>query len=349
MSWGCRDSGSITREQIDELAPIPAEKSSPLLPTRRKDGRENSMKRVLKRIIRRAFEAGFDPSLLQPVVTQVTRVLQHPVDKGTQILLTLRYQELARSGITLPSLREIGFRSYSQNSEDGILLYIFALIGMTNRTVVELCAGDGIQCNAANLIINHQWHGLLFDGSAENISKGRRFYAEHPDTFWQPPVLVDAWITRDNINGLIEKHGFCGQIDLLSLDMDGMDYWVLRAIECIQPRVIVLETVSPWGAERSVTVPYQADFVAKFFEGLPYCGASLPAFVKLLKGRGYRLVGMEGLGFNAFFVLNGLGEDVLPEITAVSCVQEVSYLPEALRLKRAAALDHLRSLEYIEV
>lgn len=307
------------------------------------------MKEVLKKIIRRAFKVGFDPSFLQPMIEQVTHVPHHPVDKGTQIVLSLHYQELVRSGVKLPSLREIGFRSYSQNSEDGILLYIFALIGMTSRTVVEVCAGDGIQCNAANLIINHQWHGLLFDGSAPNINKGRRFYAEHPDTFWQPPVLVDAWITPDNINGLIEKNGFYGEIDLLSLDMDGMDYWVLRAIECIQPRVIVLETVSPWGAERSVTVPYQADFVVTWVEGLPYCGASLPAFVKLLKGRGYRLVGMEGLGFNAFFVLDGLGEDVLPEVTAASCLHEVSYLPEALRLKHAAAFDRLRSRQYIEV
>jgi hypothetical protein len=305
------------------------------------------MKQVLKKIVRRAFEVGFDPS---PVVEQVTHVPHHPVDKGTQILLSLHYQQLVRSGVKLPSLREIGFRSYSQNSEDGILLYIFALIGMTNRTVVEVCAGDGIQCNATNLIINHQWQGLLFDGSVPNINKGRRFYAKHPDTSSRPPVLVDAWITPDNINGLIEKNGFHGEIDLLSLDMDGMDYWVLRAIECIQPRVIVLETVSPWGAERSITVPYQADFVATWIEGLPYCGASLPAFVKLLKGRGYRLVGMEGLGFNAFFVLNGLGEDVLPEVTATSCSHEVSYfLPEALRLERAAGLERLRSRPYIEV
>jgi hypothetical protein len=101
------------------------------------------MKQVLEKIVRRAFEVGFDPS---PVVEQVTHVPHHPVDKGTQILLSLHYQQLVRSGVKLPSLREIGFRSYSQNSEDGILLYIFALIGMTNRTVVEVCAGDGIQC-----------------------------------------------------------------------------------------------------------------------------------------------------------------------------------------------------------
>jgi hypothetical protein len=173
----------------------------------------------------------------------IEQTSKHPVDKGTQILLVLTYQQLVRSGAHLPSFKDVGFRSYSQNSEDGILLFIFALIGSTNRKVVEICAGKGIECNAANLIINHNWRGLLFDGNPGNIEFGRAFYATHPNTFIDPPLLVDAWITPDTINALIEDNGFHGSIDLLSLDIDGMDYWVWRAIECVQPRVVIWSTI----------------------------------------------------------------------------------------------------------
>jgi hypothetical protein len=252
-------------------------------------------------------------------------------------------------GVNLPSFPDVGFRAYSQNDEDGVLLFIFALIGMTNKRVVEVCAGTCIECNAANLIVNHYWRGLLLDGSAVNIESGRRFYAEHPNTFVRPPVLVHSWITPKNINQLLTDNGFTGEIDLLSFDMDGMDYWVLQAIECIDPRVIVLEHNSPWGATRAVTIPYRRDFVAEFVDGSPeYCGASLPAFVKLLKRKNYRLVGVEALGFNAFFVRRGIADDILPERTAESCFASDPPTP-AQQARREARLRRLEGREYIEV
>jgi hypothetical protein len=71
------------------------------------------------------------------------------VDQGTQILLALKYQELARLGLPLPSFEEVAFRNFSRTGEDGILLYIFCLIGTVGKTCLEICAGDGIECNRA--------------------------------------------------------------------------------------------------------------------------------------------------------------------------------------------------------
>src|SRR5210317_776510 len=71
------------------------------------------------------------------------------VDKGTQLLLSLKYQDLARSGTVLP-FHDVEFRNFSQNGEDGILHYIFALIGTTNKRCIEICAGTGIECNCTN-------------------------------------------------------------------------------------------------------------------------------------------------------------------------------------------------------
>jgi hypothetical protein len=238
------------------------------------------------------------------------------ISKGMQLLLTLKYRELLHQRIPLPRFDDVEFRCFSQNGEDGILLYLFSLLGTVNRMAVEICAGNGAECNAANLIVNHGWQGLLFDGCPLNIAYGKAFYAACRDTCICPPTLAQAWITADGINALIEDHGFSGEIDLLSLDLDGIDYWVWRAIECIQPRVVVLEFNPIWGPDWAVTVPLQDDFRLDFSREPYYCGASLAAFVKLARYKGYRLVGCQRMGFNAFFVRNGVGDDLFPEVPA---------------------------------
>jgi hypothetical protein len=249
------------------------------------------------------------------------------VDKGMQILLSLKYRELLHNHLPLPSFSDVQFRSYSENGEDGILLYIFSLIGTTNTTVVEMCAGDGIECNSANLILNHRWIGLLFDGDEQNVQRGKSFYARHKDTSWLRPTLVHAWITAENVNELIRSNGVAGDIDLLCLDMDGVDYWIWKAIDCIRPRVVVLEYNWIWGTEKAVTVPYSAEFVntdpggVRGGNGNVYFGSSLPAFVKLAREKGYRLIGCEAWGFNAFFIRNDVGEDIFREIEAAQCFE----------------------------
>lgn len=219
----------------------------------------------------------------------------------------------------MPKLADVGFHAYSQFEEDGLLLYIFALIGTTNKQVVEVCAGDGVQCMAANLLINHGWTGLLFDGNLENVERGRSFYSKNPMTWISPPKLFHAWITVDNINELIEENGFKGEVDLLSTDMDGNDYWISKAITSISPRVVICETHNVIPAERSVTIPYDPEFYAgKNGMHKDFISASLTAFNKLYKERGYRLIGGHRHGFNAIFMRNDVGKEYFPEVSVAS-------------------------------
>jgi hypothetical protein len=245
-----------------------------------------------------------------------------------QVLLRLRYQDLARRATSLPDFSDVEFRCYSQNSEDGILLYIFSLLGTTNRRVVEICAGDGIECNAANLIINHGWRGLLLDGDAEQVARGRAFYSTCRNTWVSPPTFVNTWITAENVDALIASNGFNGPIDLLSLDVDGNDYWLWNALSCISPAVVVLEFNANCGPERAVTMSYNPDFRLDVTVQPYRCGASLPAFVKLGRAKGYRLVGVQSLGFNAFFIRDGLGEALLPERSVRECYDRTERLRE---------------------
>jgi hypothetical protein len=233
------------------------------------------------------------------------------------------YRALAASSSPLPGLSETGFKVYSQTDEDGILLYIFSIIGTLNRTSAEICAGNGIECNTANLIINHGWDGLLVDGDSGLVKQGRAFYKQHPHTTVYPPRFVHSWITRDNVNDILIRSGVTGEIDLLSIDMDGVDYWIWDAIRVIEPRVVVVEYQDIIGPERSLTVPYKEGFNAYAYpttRRMPnFCGASLPAFCKLARGRDYRLVGCNRYGYNAFFIRNPHGVQQIPEIQIKEC------------------------------
>lgn len=244
-------------------------------------------------------------------------------DPIPQLQLKFTCQSLMKSGSHLPPLSEVGFKAFSQTDEDGILLYIFAIIGSGSKKSVELCAGNGIECNSANLIINHGWHGLLVDGNADLVNSGLAYYEKSRHTCVFPPALVHSWVTRDNVNSILAEHGFTGEIGLLSIDMDGVDYWIWDAINCIDPQVVVVEYQDILGPDRSYTVPYSDSFNAYEYSttrGMPnFCGASLPAFVKLARSRGYRLVGCNRYGYNAFCVKNPLGEKELPEVDVREC------------------------------
>jgi len=244
------------------------------------------------------------------------------VERQVQLLLCSEWRRIVVEGSPLPQLAEVEFRSSSQNGEDGILLFLFSIVGTTSRAAVEVCASDGIECNTANLILNHGWRALLVDGNARKVARGRRFYATRPETSLSPPAFVEAWVTAENVNGLLESNGFSGEIDLLSLDVDGMDYWIWKSISAISPRVVVLEFNNLWGPDDAVTVPYDPHFVARPSpEGIDYDGASLAAFVRLGRQKGYRLVGCQRLAFNAFFVRDDVGSELLPEVSADTCLR----------------------------
>jgi len=303
------------------------------------------MVRILpRRIRRRSFaDATEDIRRLEQEDYQRSKV-----DKGTQILLSLKFQEMMHNGSRMPGFDEVGFRAYSQSNEDGILLYIFTLIGTTNKHVVDIGSAGIEGSSTANLIINHGWIGLLIDGNEEMLGAARHFYTNCPDTRIFPPVTLHAWVTAENINSLISEHGFAGEIDLLSIDIDGMDYWVWKAIECINPRVVVVEYQNFFGPDKALTVPYKPDFKLPWDDGdifdLHYCGASLPAFVKLARQKGYRLVGCNRYEYNAFFIRHGVGGIYLPEVPTESCFKHLTS-----KLGMAKRYPTVKDMDWLEV
>lgn len=254
----------------------------------------------------------------------------------TQLMMT--WKSMQALGLPLPSLDEVHFRAHSQNGEDGVLLYLFSLIGTTNKKVLEVCAGDGKTCNSANLIINHGWEGFLFDGEEQNVNSGVEFYQSCSDTSFWPPKIQHAWITRDNINELVSSLNLSGEIDLLSLDIDGNDYWIFEALDVVQPRVVIAEYQQAWGPDVAVTQRYEEDYSKQHHQaevsGPVFEGASLAALVKLADAKGLRLVGHERKCFNAVFMRKGLAEDIFPTVDPATCFDHVmarynvAWMPE---------------------
>lgn len=241
----------------------------------------------------------------------------------TQRQLYHQYRSLAQKN-ELPPLTETGFRVFSQFEEDGKLLFIFAVLGMKHKTFVEIGADDGINSNSANLYFNFGWHGLFIDANSQSIKRGIKFFNKYPHPWHYKPTFTCAKVTRENINQLIGQAGYNGNIGLLSIDIDGNDYWIWDAIHVIEPEVVIIETHNEFGL-LNIVVPYNPDYS---FPGKHpvYHGASPVAMTRLAQKKGYRLVGANELGFNFIFVKRGLAEDLLPAVSVESVLTHRSVV-----------------------
>lgn len=196
-----------------------------------------------------------------------------------------------------------GFRGYSQHDEDGMLQEIFKRIGVTNRIFVEFGVGDGTENNTLYLLLSG-WRGLWIDSSEINAASIHRQFSPFLQT--EQLTFVRGFVDRDTINGMIHKAGRSGEIDLLSIDIDGNDYWVWDAISIIQPRAVVIEYNAVFRPPLALVAEYNKDFV---WNGTSYYGASLKAMESLGSRKGYALVGCSLSGINAFFVKHDLAQD----------------------------------------
>jgi len=219
-----------------------------------------------------------------------------------------------------------GFRVFSQFEEDGKILYILACIGIKTFSFIEIGSDDGLNSNCANLALNFGFHGLFIDANSRSVNRGEYFYKKYPHPFGHKPVFRCTKVTRDNINDVIKNSGIGKEVDVLSIDIDGNDYWIWDAITVTSPRIVIIETYINYGMEERV-VPYDPTYS---FPGkhAQYHGASPASMVKLGKKKGYRLVGANDLGFNFIFLRDDLGRDVIDEVSIESILNHPSVIQE---------------------
>lgn len=227
--------------------------------------------------------------------------------KLTNIELALgRIESRQNSCIDSQNINDYEFKVSSQWGEDGIIQHLVKSIEIKNKVFFEFGVEKYTESNTRFLLQNNHWKGLVIDGSDENIS-----YIKNDPIYWKNNLKAEcAFITKDNINQLITKNGINGDIGILSVDIDGNDYWIWKAIDCISPRIVICEYNSHFGDTYKVSIPYDNNFVReKKHHSNIYYGASISALDFLAKKKGYSLVGSNLAGNNVFFVRNDLMTD----------------------------------------
>lgn len=227
------------------------------------------------------------------------------------------------------------FKVFSQWGEDGIIQYLVNNVAIGERSFVEFGVEDFQEANCRFLMMKDGWRGFVIDADAANIARLRGSYF-----YWQYQLdAAVAFITRENINGLLAQSGLSPDLGLLSIDLDGNDYHILEAIEGCRPRILVCEYNAVFGPVRAITIPYQAAFSRRAAHASTlYWGASLAALTVLAQRKGYALVGTNGAGCNAFYVREDLLND---RVRAVPV--EAAFTMSKFRESRAAdgTLSHV--------
>lgn len=200
-------------------------------------------------------------------------------------------QEMAREP---GDLREFERRVSSQNGEDGILEEIFRRIGAEGKYFVEFGVQSGDECNCAQLVREAGWRGLFLELDETHHRALSENYCQYDQV-----KCVQACVTSDNIEELFQTHEVPRDLDLLSIDIDGNDYWVWKAVQNWKARVVVIEYN---GYYRPPIRWVMKENRSHRWNRTTYFGASLAALATLGREKGYTLVGTESIGVNAFFV-----------------------------------------------
>ena len=240
------------------------------------------------------------------------------------------------------NIQDYEFKIFSQWGEDGIIQKIIDSIEIKNKTFIEFGVGDFFESNCRFLMMHNNWSGFVIDSSEKMIEMLKKAYF-----YWKYNLKsINAFIYKENINNLLLKSEFNFDLGLLSIDIDGNDYYILEAISQYKPRILVVEYNSLFGSKRNISIPYTPDFNrTKANSSNLYFGASLGAITYIAKKKGYILVGSNSSGVNAFYVRKDLmnkklKEKSVKEAYTISKFREsrdksgrLSYLTEEKRLK----------------
>jgi len=259
-------------------------------------------------------------------------------------VLRQAYPSLAAPDQGVGALRRAELRVHSQNGEDGTIAWLLDRVGVVSREVVEFGIGDGSECCAANLVLTFGWSALLLEASPEDAAAAAARFASLCDG----RVRVEhASVEPDNVNELLGGK-VAPAFDLLSVDIDGNDYWVLAALEAVRPRVVVVEYNASFGPERSVTIPYTKGFDRyRAHSSGYYHGASVAALASLGEQKGYILAGCDSRGTNAYLVdAHAASAGGIP---AVSPAEAFAPLFERMHLSVEEQFEQIADLPLVEV
>lgn len=200
----------------------------------------------------------------------------------------------------IKKINDLDYKIFSQFGEDGIIDYLIKSLEITSPKFVEIGVGDYSECNTRYLFETAQPKGLIIDcidNFKDRVSKNI--------SLWKGDLRIcNEKINSKNINQILEKEGFNSEVDIFSLDIDGVDYWILEKLPKNFSKIIIVEYNSIFGPNFEVSVPDTIDFDRSNYHYSNLCfGASLKAMISLLEKKGYVFLGSTKSKVNAFFIL----------------------------------------------
>ncbi|TBR60366.1 hypothetical protein B4U84_05700 [Westiellopsis prolifica IICB1] len=258
------------------------------------------------------------------VIVNELQYIKKDVAKIQEGLGRVEYRQLQL--LNTQSLPSNEFRVFSQWGEDGIIQYLLRHIQIPRKVFVEFGVQNYLESNTRFLLVNNNWSGLLIEANPDDVN-----YIKQDNIYWQHNLKVaQEFINKDNINKIFIENGIKGEIGLLSIDIDGNDYWIWKEIDVIQPAIVIVEYNFRFGKDRAITIPYDDNFIrSQAHHSMIYFGASLKSLYLLGKQKGYAFVGCNSAGNDAFFVRQDLKPDCVKELTV-----EEGYIAAKFRESR---------------
>lgn len=227
----------------------------------------------------------------------------------------------------MPAVKKLAdaeFKVFSQFGDDGILQYLIYHLDIPQnlQSFVEFGVENYEESNTRFLLMNNYWRGLIMDGSESNME-----FVQRGRYYWKYNLTAKAaFIDTENINDLILSAGFNGEIGILSVDIDGNDYWVWDKINVINPIIVVAEYNGVFGSQYALSVPYDPTFrrTHAHYSNL-YWGCSLAALNHLAVQKGYTFAGCNSAGNNAYFIRNDYINDYVPKPTLYEGFSEPKF------------------------
>ena len=204
-------------------------------------------------------------------------------------------------------LDELNFKIYSQSGEDGIIDYLLYSLKIKKPKFVEIGIGDYWESNTRFIFEKTSCKGLVID-TIENLEQKVMKNVK----FWKGDLTVlQKEIDSDNILEILHNRNFDKNIDLFSIDIDGVDYWVLEKLPNEFAKIIVAEYNAHFGDELMVSVPNIKGFQREKYHYSHLCfGTSIKALISLLNKKGYIFLGSNIFRTNAFFILKKLQDKI---------------------------------------
>jgi hypothetical protein len=231
--------------------------------------------------------------------------------------------------------RDVGFKVFSQFDEDGIMTYLIEKFQIIRPNILEIGVGNFTECNSRWLVENFNAKCVVVDKNSDlpkNLEK--MGYRQKNDI-----LVINTWVDQKSIKEVESaSKNFLTKIDVISIDLDGIDYWIAKELDFTNVSIAIVEINPFFGSTESLTIPYKKDFERrKAHHSQLYFGASIGAYIKLFRNFGMTFIGFNSAANNAFFVKNSLLEFI--KQFELPSAENIAYALENYSYKESLGLD----------